>query len=233
MGEIKAELHRLDDHLLVTLIGTLDATTLSAVEPVLARLIDNQHEAVILNLYECEYIDSPGLERLNQFWKDLQEHSRALSLYVRPMSYVSLRTRLFSQIPVPPGIAQIGETRLAQRRAERLARWNREKPIPADGAPGPLPIEPQISETDLIPIDFAQVASLAGKDERVVKDVWQTYCKLLDEGDFEPSQDGSAATQLELDSRRVAHVLRLDWHVVQMIITSVTSHLNDTFGHEN
>lgn len=232
MGEIKVEFYRMDHHLLVTLIGTLDIISLPTVEPVFVRLVDNQHEAVTLNLYECEYLDPIGLERLTQLWRDLQEQSRTLNLYVRPMSLVSFRTKGFNQIPVPPAIAQTGETRLAARRAERIARWSREKPIPIEGAVSRPITEPQLEEAELIPIDFIRVATLAGKDERVVREVWRTYCRLLDEGNFDPPGDGNAANQLEQDSRRVAHVLRLDWKVARMIISSVTEHLNDTFGQE-
>jgi len=233
MGNLKVELRRDQELILVSLVGAYDITSMPEVEVALERARSTSPEGIRLNLYECEYIDPAGVERLLDYCQELREQRRIVEVYVRPMSFVGLRTKGLPQVPVPTELAERGEEMLAARRSERLRRWRREKPVPSEGprvSPLPMPIE-EIQE-DLIPINFQKVASLAGKDERVVRAVWKAYCQLLEAGAFEPAEDGRADTQLQMDARKVAHELRLDWGVVLKVIDSVNKHLVEAFGGE-
>ncbi len=234
MGNLKVELHRDQELIVVSFVGAYDITCTPEVEPALERARALAQEGIRLNLYECEYIDPAGVERLLDFCQELREQRRLVEVYVRPMSFVGYRTKGLPQVAVPAHIAERGEEMLAARRAERLRRWRREKPIPTETpkTTAPLPVAPEEMPADLIPINFQKVASLAGKDERVVRAVWKAYCQLLETGAFEPAEDGKADTQLEMDARRVAHTLRLDWNVVLKVIESVNAHLIEAFGEE-
>lgn len=230
MGDLSVEKQRKFDSVIVSLVGTFDSTTAARVEETLEEIRTRLGERVIINLYECEYIDEAGLGRLIDLKKSLQEQQRKLELYVRPMSFVAHRTRQLPQVDPPAELAALGEERLAERRVERLERWRREKPIPKgemEEGEGRADVEEGV-----IPIDFERVASLAGKDERVVRQIWQTYSRMLESGKLEPSPEGTSDKQLALDSRAVAHELRLDPTVVQRVIESVSSHLIEVFGGE-
>lgn len=237
MGNLKVELHRDQEWVVVSFVGAYDITNIPEVEAALEHARSISPEGIRLNLYECEYIDPAGVEKLLDFSQDLRGQHRTVEVYVRPMSYTSYRTKGLPQVAVPAMVAERGEEMLSARRADRLRRWRREKPVPT-GAPtlestvGPVLPLPESPESDLIPINFQRVASLAGKDERVVRAVWKTYCRLLEEGAFEPAEDGKADSQLEMDSRKVAHTLRLDWGVVHKVIDSVNEHLVEAFGEE-
>jgi len=163
------------------------------------------------------------------------------------MSYVSYRTRSLPQIAEPPfSIAENGERRLAERRMARLERWRSEKPLPdhfppwvpatpppSPAAPGPAPAPSEKAPSPpLVPIDFKKVSLLAGKDQRVVQRIWETYTALLDSNRFEEAADGRAETQLTLDSRTVAHHLRLDPKEVRKVIESVSTYLSEVFESE-
>ncbi len=233
MGNLKVELRRDQELILVSLVGVLDITSMPEVETALARARTISPEGIRLNLYECEYIDPEGVERLLDFCQELREQRRLVEIYVRPMSFVGYRTKGLPQVPVPASLAERGEEILAARRSERLRRWRREKPVPTEvQEPGPFPMPLEKIQEELIPINFQKVASLAGKDERVVRAVWKAYCQLLEAGAFEPAEDGRAETQLQMDARKVAHELRLDWSVVLKVIDSVNKHLVETFGGE-
>ena len=233
MGNLKIELHRDQELIVISFVGALDMTCMPEVEVALEKARTLSPEGIRLNLYECEYIDPSGVERLLDYCQELREQKRIAEVYVRPMSYVGFRTKGLPQVPVPAVVAERGEEILAARRSERLRRWRREKPVPT-GEPSAvsLPLPQEEPPADLIPINFQQVASLAGKDERVVRAVWKAYCQLLEAEAFEPAADGKADTQLELDARQVARELRLDWSVVHKVIKSVNEHLVDTFGGE-
>lgn len=231
MGDLSIEKRRQFDSVIVSLAGTYDLATVAQVDPTLEELRARHGERVILNLYECEYIDQVGLDRLTDLRKSLQDQRREMELYVRPMSFVAHRTRQLPQVEPPPDVAAFGEERLAGRRASRIERWRREKPIPKDG--GTEDGDRIESEEGLIPIDFDRVASLSGKDERVVRQVWQTYSRMLESGRLEPLPDGTPDQQLTLDSRVVAHELRLEPAAVRQVIESVSSHLIEVFGAED
>jgi anti-anti-sigma regulatory factor len=237
MGELKIETDRIEDKILLSLIGSLDASNLQEAETAFESALENQRGSVVLNLYECEYVDPPAVQRLLALSGSLQESSRPFEVYARPMSLVAHRLKGFPLVvPVPDEIAERGEERLAARRSARLARWQREKPQPASThTPGSAAFKAGSTgeaeePSGVIPIDFLKVSSLAGKDERVVREIWRTYCRLLDQGVFEPAPDGSADAQLGLDSRRVAFELRLDPRVVRKVIESVSTHLAEIFG---
>ncbi len=233
MGNLKIELHRDQELVVISFVGALDMTCMPEVEVALEKARTLSPEGIRLNLYECEYIDPSGVERLLDFCQELREQKRIAEVYVRPMSFVGFRTKGLPQVPVPTAIAERGEEMLAARRSERLRRWRREKPLPAEAPIGlPPPLSQEEIPADLIPINFQQVASLAGKDERVVRAIWKAYCQLLETEAFEPAEDGKADTQLELDARQVARELRLDWGVVYKVIKSVNEHLVETFGGE-
>ncbi|MCG3196722.1 MAG: STAS domain-containing protein [Candidatus Omnitrophica bacterium] len=230
MGDLSVERQRKFDSVIVSLVGTFDSTTAARVEETLEEIRSRLGERVIFNLYECEYIDEAGLGRLIDLRKSLQEQQREMELYVRPMSFVAHRTRQLPQTDPPADLAALGEERLAERRAQRLERWRSEKPIPreeteeSDSRPA--------SEEGLIPIDFGRVASLAGKDERVVREIWRTYSRLLESGQLESPDEATPEKQLTRDSRTVAHELRLEPGVVQRVIETVSSHLMEVFGEE-
>lgn len=237
MGNLKVELHRDQEMVVVSFVGAYDITNNPEVEAALDHARSISPEGLRLNLYECEYIDPAGVERLLDFCQELREQKRVIEVYVRPMSYTGYRTKGLPQVSVPAPVAERCEEMLAARRADRLRRWRREKPVPSgqptlESSAGPVLSLPEVPEAELIPINFQRVASLAGKDERVVRAVWKTYCRLLEEGAFEQAEDGKAETQLEMDSRRVAHELRLDWGVVLKVIDSVNEHLIEAFGGE-
>jgi anti-anti-sigma regulatory factor len=233
MGNLKVQIHRDQESIVVSFVGAFDITSMPEVEVALERARTIFPDGMRLNLYECEYIDPAGVERLLDFCQELREQRRQVEVYVRPMSFVGYRTKGLPQVNVPPDLAERSEEILVARRLERLRRWRREKPLPTEGArPGPLPAPIEEIQEELIPINFQQVASLAGKDERVVRAVWKTYCRLLEAGTFEPAEDGKAGTQLEMDARKVAFELRLDSAVVHKVIESVNQHLVETFGGE-
>jgi anti-anti-sigma regulatory factor len=244
MPKLTAETAREPNSEMLTLTGILDATTLHQVEPYLTGLVNRATEGIRLNLYECEYIDPAGLQRLLQFSVDLQKSVRPLTVYVRPMSFVAFRTRPLPQSqPVPPSIAKAGEERMAEKRLARLERWRREKPI-ADRyppgvprPPGELPVAVPSAETgeeagEMVSIDFRQVSILAEKDERVVQRIWETYSEFLDSNLLQQATDGLADTQLTLDARTVASHLRLDPKEVRKVIESVSTYLTEVFGEE-
>jgi anti-anti-sigma regulatory factor len=232
MNDLQVNIRREGEGILVSLIGSLDFSTLDSIQGTFERLARDLREKLYLNLYECEFIDGDGINQLVSLNQSLIEQGRSLEIYVRPMSFVAFRTRGLPLVPVPDWLQREGEANLTERRQARLQRWRREKPIPteasSEGTAGIAGLPP----TDLIPIDFPHVAILAGKDERVVQDIWKTYCRLLDEGAFEQASDGNPESQLNLDSRRVAFELRLDWRVVRNVIDAINTHLQNIFGGE-
>lgn len=252
MSELKIETTRVGESLMVTIRGILSAKTLSQAKEELQRVLQDSRQAVALNLYECEYLDETGLEHLMAFTRDLREQVRPFSVYVRPMSFVSFRARSLPQSEeVPESISESGEQHLAARRIARFERWRKEKPIPASPPPGVTGYTPPVvaaspagpatsppqpesgSESpgqDLAPIDFAKVSVLAGKDERVVQRIWETYRRLLDSGGLPNAPDGRADTQLTMDARTVGKELRLDHREVRKVIESVSTHLLEVFG---
>jgi anti-anti-sigma regulatory factor len=239
MGEFTIQVSREGYGTLVSVAGTLEAESLPRMNAAFSEVLEKQREGVILNLYECEYIDPDGVGRLARFAHELQDQARSFEIYVRPMSFVSHRLKgLPVAAEAPSHLAMAGEQRLAERRHARLERWHREKPLPASyplpaSAPRPdIPPPSTPGGEDFIPIDFRKVANLCGKDERVVRHIWETYRKFLVEGEFEPAPDGLAETQIGMDSKRVARELRLDPKVVLAVIESVSTHLIEVFGGE-
>lgn len=253
MSELKIETARVGEAMMLTFQGILSAKTIPEAETELERVLRGSRQAIVLNLYECEYLDEPGLSRLMRFTRDLREQVRPFSVYVRPLSFVAFRARSLPQTEETPiSISELGEQHLAARRIERLERWRKEKPIPTafpPGAPAPVPQPGVPSESgtptpaspsaevgvatpaeDLVPIDFAKVSVLAGKDERVVQRIWETYRKMLDSGVFPPAPDRRADTQLTMDARAVGKELRLDHREVRKVIESVSTHLLEVFG---
>lgn len=254
MSELKIETSRVAESLMIAIRGILSAKTLPEAEAELERVLRESRQAIALNLYECEYLDETGLERLMAFTRDLREQVRPFSVYVRPMSFVAFRARALPQSEeVPDSISEAGEQRLAARRIARLDRWRKEKPIPTSPPPGVAGYTPTLADRptppvsqsapqavasseapapDLVPIDFAKVSVLAGKDERVVQRIWETYRQMLDSGAFQPARDGRADTQLTMDARAVGKELRLDHREVRKVIESVSTHLLEVFGSE-
>jgi anti-anti-sigma regulatory factor len=232
---------------ILTIAESFDSTTLSRVDEAITKILDHHRESVILNLYECEYIDEAALGRLVEFGHILRDQGRICEVYVRPMSFVGFRTQGLPQVAqVPEAFARIGEERLAERRSERLEKWRKEKPLPVGAPPEMAPKvehsstakgtkqkkDPVGGERDLFDIDLHRVSTLAGKDERVIERIWKTYTEFLNEGKFKTAPDGSADTQMTLDANVVAQSLRLDPKVVRRVIESVSTHLMEVFDSE-
>ncbi len=247
MAEVIVETNRSASGVILTIAEAFDSTTLSRVDEAITKIIDQHRESVILNLYECEYIDEAALGRLVEFAQILREQGRIYEVYVRPMSFVGFRTQGLPQIPqVPEAFAKRGEERLAERRSRRLEKWQREKPIPVYAAQRPADTDRSdtssgsdldrggrlTGERDLFDIDLKRVSTLAGKDERVIERIWKTYTEFLNEGKFRTAPDGSADTQMTLDANLVAQSLRLDPKVVRRVIESVSTHLMEVFDSE-
>jgi anti-anti-sigma regulatory factor len=256
MIELSVDIEKGPESVMLTLAGTLDSRNLEALSEALEEVLHGPRDPVTLNLYECEYLDEAALLRILQFQRELREFVRTLTVYVRPMSFVSHRLRQLPLNPeIPQQLADRGEQRLAEKRMARLRRWRKEKPIrnphppgvpqppqivageeslkPVEvsgPAPGPVPVPD--SDPDLVPIDFKHVSVLAGKDERVIKRVWETYSRFLDTGRFKEAPDGLADTQLTLDARMVAQALRLDPNEVRKVIESVSTHLMELLDEE-
>lgn len=224
--------------LIVSFIGVLDQASMVEVQDSYQAATARHRGDIAVDLYECEYIDPEGVEWVGNIRSSMKEEGRQFELYVRPMSLVAHRTRQLPQAPtLPPAVVERGEQRLSERREARLLKWRVERPLPAesqaaqDGTPVPM-MDPEIpmEEGDLIPIDFAEVASLSGKDERVVEEVWRKYSELLREGKLEQSKEESSESQIATDSRKVAFELRLDHRVVRKVIEGVSTHIAEVFG---
>ncbi len=249
MTEVLIETKRSSDGVVLSIAESLDSTTLNQADEAITKIVDQFRASVVLNLYECEYIDEAAMGRLVEFGQILREQGRTYEVYVRPMSFVAYRTQGLPQVlEVPGGISKEGEERLAERRTQRLEKWRREKPRPKHGLPygATIPGETEATETatekpvkakpkgerESFDIDLKRVSALAGKDERVIERIWQTYTQFLNEGKFKNAPDGSADTQLSLDSNVVAKNLRLDPKVVRRVIESVSTHLMEVFDSE-
>lgn len=244
------EIRKSSGGLILSVTESFDRATLVESESVLAQAVDHHRESVILNLYECEYIDDAGLERLQELGMALREQGRGFTIYVRPMSFVAYRSQNLPQhTAAPESIATAGEERLAERRARRLEKWRAEKPLPQIAlATLPTPAAPRQpveastgergkgggspGEREAFDIDLKRVSTLAGKDERVIERIWATYTEFLNQGKFPVAPDGSADTQMTLDSNLVAKTLRLNPKTVRQVVEAVSTHLMEVFGSE-
>ena len=248
MTEVLIEARRSAEGVLLSIAESFDSTNLGRAEETITKVLDQHREGVTLNLYECEYIDEAALGRLVEMGQTLREQGRNFDVYVRPMSFVAFRTQTLPLVaPVPTEISKQGERNLAERRTQRLEKWRKEKPIPKFMLPHGQtpPSEAGVEESgrplgqgvpggerETFDIDYQRVASLAGKDERVIERIWTTYTKFLNEGKFKTAPDGSADTQMTLDSNLIAKTLRLDPKVVRRVIESVSTHLMEVFDSE-
>lgn len=244
------EIRKSSGGLILSITESFDRTTQGEAESVLAKAVDQNRESVILNLYECEYVDDAGLERLQELGMALREQGRGFTIYVRPMSFVAYRTQNLPQhTATPESVATAGEARLAERRARRLEKWRAEKPLPQIAlATFPSPSGPKphvevlhgdrgkgggsVGEREAFDIDLKRVSTLAGKDERVIERIWATYTEFLNQGKFPVAPDGSADTQMTLDSNMVAKTLRLNPKTVRQVVEAVSTHLMEVFGSE-
>jgi len=244
MPELQVETTREGNYATVAFVGSLEAATLPQSKAILDWLQKTHEGGASINLYECEYIDQKAVERLMEVRKVFHDQARPFVLYVRPMSFVAHRTNELPQAQeVPPSIARAGEGRLAEKRSARLAQWRAEKPIQSLGqqkVPTPAapkkraekktPVEQPPADPELIPLDYIRLATLAGKDERVINRILETYSSLLEQGGFSTATDGRGDTQLSLDAKRVAFELRLDPRLVRTVIESINSQISDALS---